>query len=192
MSGGTAPMSGGAMLLDQAICYALGAVMDVTPALFSRPTPCRGWNLEMLLWHFCESLAALHTGIVTGHADLIPASHDASLPADPVLVLRDRAGRLVTARAAACRRHVEIAGLPLPVVIMECAGALELAIHGWDVSRACAHCRPIPDALAAGLLAVAPLLIPETGRHPLFDAPLTTDAQADPGDQLVAFLGRKP
>jgi hypothetical protein len=75
---------------------------------------------------------------------------------------------------------------------MECAGAIEIAVHGWDISRACGQHRPIPDALAASLLAVAPLLIPETGRYPLFSPPVTATAQAGPGDRLVAYLGRKP
>jgi uncharacterized protein (TIGR03086 family) len=75
---------------------------------------------------------------------------------------------------------------------MECAGAIEIAVHGWDISQACGQRRPIPDALAAALLAIAPLLIPETGRHPLFSPPVAASAQASPGDRLVAFLGRNP
>jgi uncharacterized protein (TIGR03086 family) len=186
-------VTGGSALLDHAIGYALGAVSDVTPALYPRPTPCRGWNLEMLLRHVCESLTTLHSGIVTGHAGLIPAPGDPSLAMDPTLVLRARADQVRTARTAITGRHrVEIAGRPLPAVAVECAGALEIAIHGWDVSQACGYGRPIPDPLAAGLLAVAPLLIPETGRRPLFDAPFRTAVQAALSDQLVAFLVRRP
>jgi hypothetical protein len=51
-------------------------------------------------------------------------------------------------------------------------------VHGWDISQACGQHRLIPDALAASLLAIAPLLIPETGRHPLFGPPVMTAAQA--------------
>jgi uncharacterized protein (TIGR03086 family) len=186
-------MTGGTALLDQAICYALGTVSDVTPALYSRRTPCRGWNLEMLLRHLCESLTTLHGGIVTGHAALIPESPALGAAADPALAFPDRAAQLIAARAAAAgRRDVDIAGRRLPVSIVECTGALEVAIHGWDVSQACGRRRPIPDVLATALLAVAPLLIPEVGRHPLFDEPVTTAAQADLGDRLVAFLGRNP
>jgi hypothetical protein len=54
-------MTSGTGLLDRAVSYAVSAVGDVTPALLPRPTPCRGWNLEMLLSHACESLAALHS-----------------------------------------------------------------------------------------------------------------------------------
>jgi hypothetical protein len=108
------------------------SVLDVTPALLPRPTPCQGWNLG------------------------------------------------------------GIGDLPLPAIAMECAGAIEIAVHGWDVSQACGHNRPIPDALAASQLAIAPLIIPETGRHPLFSPPVTVTARAGPGDRLVAYLGRNP
>jgi uncharacterized protein (TIGR03086 family) len=187
-------MNGGTMLLEQAISYAARAVLDVTPALLPRPTPCRGWNLEMLLRHASESLAALHDGTVTGHVGLIPAAPGRDPAADPARIFRDRACQLLATRATTdCRRRVlDIGDLPLPAIALECAGAIEIAVHGWDISQACGERRPIPDALAANLLAIAPLLIPETGRHPLFNPPVAARARADPSDRLVAFLGRKP
>jgi len=187
-------MTRGTGLLGRAISYAVSAAGDVTPALLPRPTPCRGWNLEMLLRHACESLTALRSGIVTGCVGLIPASPDRDLAADPARAFRDRAGQFLAAQAVGSRRRrvVDIADLPLPAIVMEYAGALEIAIHGWDISQACGQRSPIPDALAIDLLAIASLLIPETGRHPLFDAPVTLTAHAGPGDQLVAFLGRNP
>jgi uncharacterized protein (TIGR03086 family) len=191
-------------LLDQAISYAVRSVLDVTPALLPRPSPCRGWNLDMLLRHATESLAALHDGTVTGHVALIPpaTSHVGPVPtapdrdpaADPARIFGDQAGQLLAARATTCRGRqvLVIGGLPLPAIAMECAGAIEIAVHGWDISQACGQRRPIPDALAATLLGIAPLLIPETARHPLFGPPVTAPAQASPGDRLVAFLGRRP
>lgn len=187
-------MNAMASLLDQAISYAARSVLDVTPALLPRPTPCRGWNLDMLLAHASESLAALHDGTVTGHVALIPAAPDRGPAADPARAFRDQAGRLLAARAATGRRRqaLDIGGLPLPAIAMECTGAIEIAVHGWDISQACGQRSQIPDTLAATLLAIAPLLIPETGRHPLFSPPVRPTAQASPGDRLVAFLGRKP
>ncbi|HEX6521583.1 MAG TPA: TIGR03086 family metal-binding protein [Streptosporangiaceae bacterium] len=189
-------MNGAATLLEQAISYAGRSVLDVTPALLPRPTPCRCWNLDMLLRHSSESLAALHEATATGHVALIPATpdRDPADPADPARTFRDRAARLLAARATAGRRHqvLEIGDLPLPAVAIDCAGAIEIAVHGWDISQACGQNRPIPDTLAAGLLAIAPLLIPETGRASLFSPPVAAIAQAGPGDRLVAYLGRKP
>jgi uncharacterized protein (TIGR03086 family) len=179
-------------VLDQALSYAARSVLDVAPALLPCPTPCRGWNLDMLLRHASESLAALHDGTVTGHIGLIPAAPDRGPAADPARTFRDQVGRLLAARATTSRRQVlDIGDLPLPAIAMECTGAIEIAVHGWDIFQACGQNRPIPDALATTLLAIAPLLIPETGRRPLFSPPVRPAAQASPGDRLVAFLGRK-
>jgi hypothetical protein len=75
---------------------------------------------------------------------------------------------------------------------MAAAAALEVAVHGWDISRACGQRQPIPRALATSLLVIAPVLVPRTGRPPLFAAPVTAGATADPSDRLAAFLGRTP
>jgi hypothetical protein len=75
---------------------------------------------------------------------------------------------------------------------MAAAAALEVAVHGWDISRACGQRQPIPRALATPLLVIAPVLVPRTGRHPLFAALVTVPAMAGPSDRLAAFLGRTP
>jgi uncharacterized protein (TIGR03086 family) len=184
----------GTRLLEPSISYALGAVLAVTPELLPRPTPCRGWDLRMLLRHACESLAALGDGAETGRVGLDPAAEDGELAADPARAFRDRAGRLLDAWTSPGhqRQVIEIAGCPLPASVLAAAAALEVAVHGWDISRACGQRRPIPRALAASLLAIAPVLVPRAGRHPLFAAPVTVPATAGPSDRLAAFLGRAP
>jgi len=182
----------GTGLLEPAISYALAAVRAVTPEFLSHPTPCRGWDLRMLLRHTNESLAALHEGIDTGCVDLDPPVDDGDLAADPVRAFHDRACRLLAAWTGLGHQHqvIDIAGCRLAASIMAGAGALEIAVHGWDVSRACGHRQPIPHALAIDLLAIAPLLVPDTGRHPLFAAPVIVAPAAGPSDRLAAFLGR--
>ena len=184
----------GARLLEPSISYALGAVVAVTPELLSRPTPCQEWDLRMLLRHASESLAAIAEGIGTGRVGLDPAAEDGDLAADPARAFRDRAGRLLDAWTSSGhqRQVIEIAGCPLAASVMAAAAALEVAVHGWDISRACGQRQPIPRALATGLLVVAPVLVPRTGRHPLFAAPVTVPATASPSDRLAAFLGRTP
>ena len=184
----------GTRLLEPSISYALCAVVAVTPELLSRPTPCREWDLRMLLRHASESLAAIAEGIDTGRVGLNPAAEDGDLAADPARAFRDRAGRLLDAWTSPGhqRQVIEIAGCPLAASIMAAAAALEVAVHGWDISRACGQRQPIPRALATSLLAIAPLLVPHADRHPLFAAPVTVPATAGPSDQLAAFLGRAP
>ena len=184
----------GARLLEPSISYALGAVVAITPELLSRRTPCRDWDLRMLLRHGCESVAALGEGIQTGRVRLEPGAEADDLAADPARAFRDRAGRLLDSWTSPGRQGqvIEIAGCPLAANVMAAAAALEVAVHGWDISRACGQRQPIPRTLASCLLAIAPLLVPRAGRHPLFAAPVTVPATACPSDQLAAFLGRAP
>ena len=147
----------------------------------------------MLLRHASESLAALHEGIGAGYVRP-DAADDSDLAADPARAFRDRAGRLVAAWTSRGRQRqvIDIAGCPLAASVMTGAGALEIAVHGWDISQTCGHRQPIPHALATGLLQIAPLLVPGTGRPPLFAAPVIVAATAGPSDRLAAFLGRTP
>src|SRR5690349_23425758 len=186
--------SDGDRLLEPSVSYALGVVLSVTPEILPRPTPCRGWDLRMLLRHACESLAAFGEGIEAGRVGLDPAAEDGDLAADPARAIRERAGQLLDAWTGPGhqRQVIEIAGCPLAPGVMAAAAALEVAVHGWDISRACGQRQPIPRALATSLLAIAPLLVPRTGRHPLFAAPVTVPATAGPSDQLTGFLGRSP
>jgi len=184
----------GARLLEPSISYALGAAVAITPDQLSRRTPCQDWDLRMLLRHASESLAATAEGIETGGVGPDPAAEDGDLAADPARGFRERAGQLLDACTGPGHQGqvIEIAGCPLAAGVMAGAAALEVAVHGWDISRACGQRQPIPRALATGLLAIARLLVPRAGRHPLFAAPVTVPATAGPSDQLAAFLGRAP
>ena len=48
--------------------------------------------------------------------------------------------------------------LTTSLVVM--AGAVEIAVHGWDISMACGAAEPIPSGLASDLLPIAVLLAP--------------------------------
>ena len=184
----------GARLLEPSVNYALGVVLAVTPEILPHPTPCRKWDLRMLLRHACESLAAFGEGIEAGRVGLDPAAEDGDLAADPARAFRDRACQLLDAWTGPGhqRQVVEIDGCPLAASVMAAAAALEVAVHGWDMSRACGQRQPIPRALATALLEIALVLVPSTGRYPLFAAPVTVPATATPSDRLAAFLGRTP
>jgi uncharacterized protein (TIGR03086 family) len=186
--------TGGIRLLEPAIGYALTAAAAVTPEFLSCATPCRGWDLRTLLRHASESLAAIYEGVDAGCIDLYPPGADADVASDPARAFRYRAGRLLDACAGPGRQFevVHIADGLLAASAMAGAGALEIAVHGWDISRACEHSQPIPRPLAAGLLTIAPLLVPSTDRDPLFAAPVSLPPGAGPSDRLAAFLGRNP
>ena len=207
-------------LLEPAISYALATVQAVTPELLPHPTPCQGWDVGMLLRHATESLAALQEGIDAGRIGLSPGPDDPA--GDPAELFRGQAGRFLsawtpsartsqtratraeTAQTGAARAEtaqtgaddcpeiIAIADRRLTLGLMTGVGALEMAVHGWDLSRACGHSQPIPGPLAISLLHISPLLVPRTGRAPLFGPPVTVPPMATPSDQLVAYLGRNP
>ncbi|WP_181861099.1 TIGR03086 family metal-binding protein [Streptomyces diacarni] len=191
-------------LLRRAVGYALGAAQCVTPALLGRPTPCAAWNLGALLSHVDDSLAALHEGITEGAVALHPHDHEPGPAAvaaprpgpDPAAAFRRRAARLLGAWAGARPgvRIVAVADAPLTATALALTGAVELAVHGWDIAWSTGHPeRAVPGPLAARLLPVARHLVPHDGtRHPLFGPRLPLPDDAPSADRLLAFLGRAP
>ena len=195
-AGAAGAPSGATALLAGAISYALGACGQVARAEMALPTPCADWDLEALLAHLAASMADLESALRTGQLDLDPREPDyAAAPgfdSDPTEVVRDQAANLLFACYAhhGRDRFVLVGGLPLPAGIVACTGAVEIAVHGWDVSAARGRRGAIPPALATRMLRLCPLLV--TGREGLFGAPVQVPAQASPSDRLVAYLGRTP
>ncbi len=195
---------GAIALLGGAIRYALGACAQVMPTEMTRPTPCADWDLAALLAHLATSMADLESALRTGSADPWagdpgPASPAPGRPApgvgrpgDPVEVLRDQAANLlITCYAHQGRnRFVQLAGVPLAAGIVAAAAAVEIAVHGWDVSAARGPAEEIPPGLAVRMLGLCPLLV--ASRDGLFAPPVAVPPGAPPGARLVAYLGRNP
>ena len=68
--------------------------------------------------------------------------------------LRNRACQMIGVLGcrAAEPRQIPIADRELGAGIVAATGAVEVAVHGWDVARACRQDRPVPPALAEELL----------------------------------------
>jgi uncharacterized protein (TIGR03086 family) len=183
-----AALRAGVAVLERAVAYCLGSLTLVTPALLERPTPCAQWNLYDLLDHLIDSMAALEEAASGRVALIAPTGAGEVIPR-----ARDRAVRLVGAWANACGAsavRIEQATLSAPVAAG--AGAIEVAVHGWDVARACGDTRPIPADLADELLDLAVVLIRAADRPGRFGRPTAVRGDAPPADQLLAFLGRAP
>jgi uncharacterized protein (TIGR03086 family) len=188
------PLSSERVLLDAALGYALAGAGMASPQLLSRSTPCAGWNLGTLLDHLSDSIGVLGEALAAG-------SVAASAPPGPprpepgtVTRLRGQAAALLAACAAApaAGRVVVIGDRELTTRMVAVTGAIEITVHGWDIFASCGAHRPVPLGLAAVLLPIAPLLITPATRAGLFAAPVRLPGSACPGDQLVAFLGRRP
>jgi uncharacterized protein (TIGR03086 family) len=189
-----APLTRGLDLLESAVSYGLDGAGLVTPQLLARPTPCRGWDVAMLLRHVGDSIEALNEAIATGHIDLGYPRFRAGPETDALTVLRGRAARLLeTCSATGADDGIAAIGdRELSRRKVALAGAIELTIHGWDIRAACGAFRPIPPLLACILLPVAPLLVTPGARPGLFAEAIELPGPALPSDQLVAFLGRQP
>jgi len=197
-AGAACAPSGAVALLASAIRYVLGACAQVAPEEMARPTPCAEWDLRALLAHLAASMADVESAIRTGRLDLEPADPPASastddpVPGDLVEMLRDQAANLLVA----CYDHhgpqhlVLVGGVPLAAGIVACTGAVEIAVHGWDVSAARGRGDPIPPGLATRMLGLGPLLV--AGREGLFAAPVQVPPGASPSERLIAYLGRAP
>jgi uncharacterized protein (TIGR03086 family) len=183
------PLLAGVGLLERAVDYLLGVLHTVPRDRMSAPTPCRRWDLRTLLGHLDESLLALHEAACLGHVRLAAVECAAT---DPVAVVRDRARGLLGAWTSTARAGVTVGDAGLTTGIVTAAGAVEVAVHGWDVARAAGRSGPVPPALADELLALLPFLVSGVDRPARFAAPVPVTARAAAGERLVAFLGRHP
>lgn len=188
-----APLSRGLELLESAVSYALAGAEMAIPQILLRPTPCPGWDLQALLDHLSDSIGVLAEVITGASVSAVPPGYPGPEP-DPVARLRGQAAGLLGAWAAAgpAERRVASWDRELTASMVAVAGAIEITVHGWDISVACGDRRPVPPGLAAVLLPIAPLLITPGTRPGLFADPVRLPGPACPGDLLVAFLGRQP
>ena len=174
--------------LAAALRYAIAAVAPVAADQYPLPTPCRGWDLRMLLQHACDSVAALAEGYCEGAVRL---QVDSSVPfADPARDFAERAALLLARCQAGAGRDVLIGGCPMKAGQLAAIGAIEIAVHAWDVSQACGAGQPIPEPLAAALLLTAVTLISDDDRPRQFAPARSIPAGANASDRLTAFLGR--
>lgn len=193
----SAASAAGVALLERAVGYTLGNLRLVTAQTLACPTPCREWDLHALLGHLADSMVALISAVQPAGVPVIGDGEDV------VSVVRGLAGHLVgvwsgaPAPPTAALDGSVLGGGPaggavLTRGIVSGTGAIEVAVHGWDIARACGARRPIPAALADEMLDLAVLLVTDAERPILFGAPVPVSDQAEMSDRLVAFLGRDP
>ncbi len=188
-----AALLGGIGLLERAINYTLGSLHLVSPEALPLVTPCPAWDVRALLAHLDDSLAAMAEALDDGRVDPEPVAGTAESAADPSVAIRHRA---VTARPPGPqprpRPFVSIADASLTASIVVSTGAIEIAVHGWDLAQACGSHRPIPPSLAEELLELAVLFVADADRPVRFAPPVGLSPASSPGDRLLAFLGRQP
>ena len=173
-------------LLDRAVRYALSAAGQATPRLLPAATPCAEWDLGRLLVHLGDSLDALAEGLSARSVGLCPpccgAEGSAGAPSGPgasddeslIAGLAVRAAVLLTACAEVPggQEPVAVGDQLLTTSVVAITGAIEVAVHGWDISVSCGDREPVPSRLATELLPYAALLVPRHTRPGLFADPV--------------------
>lgn len=173
-------------LLDRALAYTRVALADVTDEALARPTPCAAWTLGRLLAHMEDALDAF-TEAAAGSVQIDPPG-----PAsDRVGALREKACTLLGAWTRATPAEVVVGDRALDSGLLVSTAALEITVHGWDVSQATGRPARIPEALAAGLLRVARQVVDPADRGTRFDDPRPTSRGASHDTVLLAYLGRR-
>ncbi len=179
-------------LLDSAILWTHGCLQPARSSSLACPTPCRGWDLGQLLVHLDESLAAIGEAAELGRVAMAPrpVRPDPSQLVDRIV---ERACRTRAAwRARVTSAPLTIGDLGLGRDTVALVGALEIAVHGWDVAWATGRNQALPGALAVELLDVALAVVTAEERAHRFAPALPEDLSAPAGDRLLAHLGRTP
>ncbi|QWZ07765.1 TIGR03086 family protein [Nocardioides panacis] len=186
----------GPELLGRAVDYTRGSLLLVGGAPPDARTPCERWDLHALLRHMVDSLAAFTEAAEIGYVDLVPVRAGPGAVARPVQDLVEALKHRACALLAAWTHHpgpgpVAVADRELRSDLVAAAGALEIAVHGWDVAQACGADRPLPPGLALELLEVLPLLVDHADRPARFADPVDVPVHARPSTRLLAALGRR-
>jgi uncharacterized protein (TIGR03086 family) len=178
-------------VLDSAVVWTHDRLQRARSSPLDLPTPCAEWDLGRLLQHMEDSLAALGEAAQSGHVELRDpgASHDTGRTIDRLLQ------RACRTRAAWQQRvtsaPIGVSDLPLGRDTVVLVGALEVAVHGWDVARATGQPAGLPEDLAVRLYAVARAVVTPGERGRRFAPPLAVPDSAPASTRLLAHLGRE-
>ena len=177
-------------VLDSAIAWSHSCLQPARTRPLSLPTPCTGWDLGQLLLHMDESLVAIAEAAELGHVEVVPHQ-----PPPGAAQLVDRVvQRACRTRAAWHHRltsaPVGVGDLRLGRDTVVLVGALEIAVHGWDVAAATSQGRRLPENLAVRLYDVALAVVTPHERGRRFGPGVPVPSSAPTGTRLLAHLGR--
>ena len=177
-------------VLDSAVIWTHSCLQRARTSDLALPTPCADWNLGQLLAHMEDSLAALGEAAAVGRVRVVdhPAEQDPGRTIDRIVQ------RACSTRAAWLHRltsaPIRVGDLALGRDTLAMVGALEIAVHGWDVAQAVGSGLQLPEDLAARLYDVAQLVVTPDERGTRFAPPVQVPPDAPMSTRLLAHLGR--
>ena len=169
-------------------------VLGVRPEDLSKPTPCRDWDVRLLLNHIIGGNHMFAEVARGGRADPSGEMQDYTRP-DPGTNYVTSADLVLAAWAqpGALERRCQMPFGDIPGSAAVSIHFLDIVVHGWDLARATAQDTTIEADLAAEALDISHgLMSPELRATGVFgpEIPMSDD---DPlHDRLVAFMGRRP
>jgi len=176
-------------VLDSAVTWTHACLQLARTGDLHAPTPCADWDLGQLLAHMEDSLDALGEAAELGRVRV-----GADGPSDPGRTVDRLVQRACTMRAAWLRRltsaPIDVGDLALGRDTLAMVGALEIAVHGWDVARAVGSNVRLPEDLAARLYPVAMVVVSPAERGTRFADALPVPASAPMSTRLLGHLGR--
>jgi uncharacterized protein (TIGR03086 family) len=132
-------------------------------------------------------------GNATREADAPPRDADL-LGDDPVAAYERAAAAAVAGWRALASFDSEIT-IPigaLPARLAVSINLIDVYVHGWDLAAATGQDAALDEGIAERVLDVCRGFLPEVGRRAAFAEEVHIAAGATAGDQLVAYLGRRP
>lgn len=175
-------------LLERALAWTRPALAAVPGHDAAEPTPCPDWDLGQLLGHVLDGFTAF---VEASTGRMVPSGPDAGRQ-DPGLLAGlalDLSGELLGSWSTAAGTGCRFGPVSLPAGTVLEVAALEIAVHGWDLSRVTARERRLPPELAAALLPVAYRRV-GPGDRPRRFGPVLDPPRRDPSSLLLAHLGR--
>jgi len=173
-------------IAEQALASVQNIAGDVRGSDLVRPTPCRGFDVVALVDHLVGTITRLGAAAGLTLPELLGGT------------IQQRIGQVARAVITGWRQRgldgaVLFAGRTLTDRLALGILALELTVHGWDLSVALGRHLAVPDGVAEFVLAKAQRTL--TARSLAiagFDPPVPVRDDAVPLDRLVAFTGRDP
>jgi len=169
-------------------------VAAVRPEQLGLPTPCRDWDVRLLLNHIIGGNHMFAEVARGGTVDAAGEMEDHTRP-DPGSNYLASAEAVFAAWAepGAMERRCRMPFGEIPAPAAVSIHFLDVVVHGWDLARATGQEAVIDADLAAEALDISHgFLSPELRQLGAFgpEIPASTD---DPlHDRLVAFMGRTP
>jgi uncharacterized protein (TIGR03086 family) len=185
----------GIELLTRAHSYLLEVAASVPEGAWGAPTPCSEWTVRQVLNHARLDQQAYGAAISgAGWPDSDPFQ-PADAPAADAQAL-EKALREVAdtyARLPADAQEVATPLGPLPPRLAAAAGAMDAAVHAWDIAVATGQDAPLEEELADGIWLAAERLADHLrDAFGVFAAAREVPAGAGRSQALLAFLGRDP